>query len=190
MLFNVDALRSKDKPIFIVEGEIDALSIMEVGGEAVGLGSTANYRSLVRMVEQIKPVQPLLIVLDNDESGEKTTKELVQALKERNIRHTTLELPKEYKDSGQMLATCKNDLREFVNASQNIEIKIVDLERQEYMKSSTANYLADFVNGIADSVNTPYISTGFKKLDKTLDGGLYEGDISSVRYRLWVRQHL
>lgn len=32
-----------------------------------------------------------------------------------------------------------------------------------------------FIDGIADSVNTPYISTGFNKLDDVLDGGLYEG---------------
>ena len=31
------------------------------------------------------------------------------------------------------------------------------------------------MDGIADSVNTPYIPTGFNKLDDIFDGGLYEG---------------
>lgn len=31
------------------------------------------------------------------------------------------------------------------------------------------------MDGIADSVNTPCISTGFAMLDEALDGGLYEG---------------
>ena len=39
-----------DQPISIVEGEIDALSIMEVGGVAVGLGSTGNAKKLVNML--------------------------------------------------------------------------------------------------------------------------------------------
>ena len=43
------------------------------------------------------------------------------------------------------------------------------------MKTSTAHYLQSFVNGITDSVDTPYIPTGFKKLDSILEGGLYEG---------------
>ncbi|WP_225261156.1 toprim domain-containing protein, partial [Streptococcus pneumoniae] len=38
-IFNSVAFTNNaDQPIFIVEGEIDALSIMEVGGVAVGLG--------------------------------------------------------------------------------------------------------------------------------------------------------
>ena len=37
-LFNIKALEAATKPIYIVEGELDALSIIEVGGEAVGLG--------------------------------------------------------------------------------------------------------------------------------------------------------
>ena len=31
------------------------------------------------------------------------------------------------------------------------------------------------MEGISDSVNTPYIPTGFERLDYVLDGGLYEG---------------
>jgi replicative DNA helicase len=35
--------------------------------------------------------------------------------------------------------------------------------------------LQSFINGIADSVNTSFIPTGFKQLDRVLEGGLYEG---------------
>ena len=35
--------------------------------------------------------------------------------------------------------------------------------------------MQSFIDGIADSVDTPFIPTGFKKLDSVLDGGLYEG---------------
>ena len=44
-IFNSKALYTASKPVFIVEGELDALSIIDVGGEAVALGSTANRRA-------------------------------------------------------------------------------------------------------------------------------------------------
>lgn len=44
-----------------------------------------------------------------------------------------------------------------------------------YQQESTAGYIDQFFNGVADSVNTPVIPTGFIGLDKLLEGGLYEG---------------
>lgn len=50
-----------------------------------------------------------------------------------------------------------------------------EIIKEKYLKTSTAYYLQGFIDGIADSVNTPYIPTGFTRLDTILDGGLYEG---------------
>ena len=47
--------------------------------------------------------------------------------------------------------------------------------KEEYLKTSAAARMQEFLNGIKDSVNTPVISTGFKNLDSILDGGLYKG---------------
>ena len=44
---------------------------------------------------------------------------------------------------------------------------------QEYIKTSAAGGLADFLNSI--EVNTKCIPPGYNKLDEELDGGLYEG---------------
>ena len=46
---------------------------------------------------------------------------------------------------------------------------------KKHWTDTEKNYLQEFTNGIADSVNTPYIPTGFSNLDKILEGGLYEG---------------
>ena len=48
-------------------------------------------------------------------------------------------------------------------------------EKAQYLKQSTAHHIQEFINGIAQSVDTPYIPTGFKKFDEVLEGGLYEG---------------
>lgn len=54
-------------------------SIMEVGGEAIALGSAANGRALLKLLETQKPVQPLIIALDNDSAGEKAERSLWRA---------------------------------------------------------------------------------------------------------------
>lgn len=50
-IFNIDAIRTAQQPIFIVEGEIDALSIIDVGAEAVALGGVGNVGLLVEEID-------------------------------------------------------------------------------------------------------------------------------------------
>ncbi|MCE2183738.1 hypothetical protein GPU77_09435, partial [Streptococcus thermophilus] len=54
-------------------------------------------------------------------------------------------------------------------------IKNAKNDKEKYLETSTDNYIQDFLDGIADSVNTPSVPTGFPMLDEVLDGGLYEG---------------
>lgn len=58
----------------------------------------------------------------------------------------------------------------------HIEEQAFEDAKEQYFRSvQTSRYMSSFTNGIAASVNTPSISTGFAKLDQVLDGGLYEG---------------
>ena len=43
---NAGILGREQKPVYIVEGEIDALSIIEAGGEAIALGTTTKKKAL------------------------------------------------------------------------------------------------------------------------------------------------
>lgn len=161
-----------DKPIFIVEGEIDALSIMEVGGVAVALGSTSNAKKLVGMVRDKQLERPLILALDNDSRGRKTQAELEALLQAQKTPYTVAVLTEgAIKDPNEMLV--KN--REAFTARVEDAIKNARDDKEKYLETSTDNYIQDFLNGIADSVNTPSISTGFPILDKCLDGGFYEG---------------
>ena len=169
-IFNGRAfIEDLDKPIFIVEGEIDALSIMEVGGVAVGLGGVSNAEKLVDKLKDKKLERPLILALDNDSAGKRAQDELKQLLQAKKIPYITAELTDQNaKDPNEMLV--KN--RETFKA--RVEEAIKD-DKEKYLETSTDNYIQDFLNGIADSVNTPCISTGFKGIDEALDGGLYEG---------------
>jgi len=174
-LFNAKALQNATKPIFIVEGELDALSIIEVGGEAVALGTTTKVKSLLDVLKTKKPEQPLIIALDNDEAGEKAYKELSEGLRGLSIPFYRLNPAGEYKDANEALQGNREALRQAVEEAEHIQDEAEQAQREAYLSTSTAHYLQNFIDGIADSVNTPYIPTGFNKLDAVLDGGLYEG---------------
>jgi replicative DNA helicase len=174
-IFNAKALQTATKPIFIVEGELDALSIIEVGGEAVALGTTTKVKSLLELLKTKKPEQPLIIALDNDEAGEKAYRELSEGLKGLDIPFYRLNPAGEYKDANEALQGNREALRQAVEEAEHIQDEAEQAQREAYLSTSTAHYLQSFIDGIADSVNTPYIPTGFKKLDAVLDGGLYEG---------------
>lgn len=174
-LFNAKALQTATKPIFIVEGELDALSIIEVGGEAVALGTTTKAKSLLELLKTKKPEQPLIIALDNDEAGEKAYRELSEGLKGLSIPFYRLNPAGEYKDANEALQGNREALRQAVEEAEHIQDEAEQAQREAYLSTSTAHYLQSFIDGIADSVNTPYIPTGFKTLDAVLDGGLYEG---------------
>ena len=174
-LFNKKALQTATKPIFIVEGELDALSIIEVGGEAVALGTTTKSKALVELLKAQAPAQALIIALDNDEAGQRASRELTEGLEGLNIPCYSFNPCGQYKDANEALQRDREALAIAVEEAEHLQDEETQAQKEAYLKNSTAHYLQSFVNGIADSVDTPYIPTGFKKLDSVLDGGLYEG---------------
>ena len=170
-IFNLSALWKSDKPVFIVEGEIDALSIIDVGGEAVGIGSTSMVNKLLETIQSAKqkPEQPLIIAFDNDKAGQDATTKLSEGLDKLDVPYFECNIAKPYKDANEFLMQDRQGLID--------KVKAVNLNPEQaiYSENNVYSHLQEFINGIAENVNTPYISTGFEQLDKVLDGGFYEG---------------
>lgn len=179
LLFNSKGLYAADKPVFIVEGELDALSIVEAGGQAVGLGSTSNYKQLLSLLEKQKPEQPLILALDADDDGRKTEDALAEELTRLQISFYRYNLYGAAKDANEALLLDRDSFIAEVRAAERAkeaELEAVaEAAKNEYLKTSAAAHIQDFLNGITESANTPAISTGFSNLDSILDGGLYEG---------------
>lgn len=174
--FNWKALQTALKPIFIVEGELDALSIIEVGGDAIGLGSTANIDLFINnYVKKHRPTQPLVLALDNDAKGQEATEKLEKALEELGLTSYRHNPAGDYKDANEALIADREAFTRAVAHAERLEEEALEAEREAYMLTSSYNHLQEFINGIAESVNTPATSTGFYTLDNALDGGLYEG---------------
>lgn len=179
-LLNPAALHSCDKPVYIVEGEIDALSIIDVGGEAVGLGGIANTRLLYNELDKERPTQPLILALDNDEPGERTCKEIEAALQQRGIpfyRHNPAGV---HKDANEALNANRDEFAAAVREGElkatqekGPQVEALNDERDEYRIKNSAEYYWQAL--VSNGLRTNQILTGFSMLDTVLDGGLYDG---------------
>ena len=182
-LFNPSRVFEKGatSPIVITEGELDAISIIEVGGVAVGLGSTSNTGLLIEAVKAKKPTQPLVIALDNDEKGRKASEELSRGLSELKLPFYVINLYGDAKDANEALQRNRealaSEVKGLADRIRKEEEAKLEKAREDYLKTETAyGQIKGFIEGIQASVDTPATPTGFDLLDRdVLDGGLYEG---------------
>lgn len=169
-LFNADAVK-EDAPVFVVEGEFDALSVIEAGGSAMALGGIGNVKKFLAFLDRNKPKRPLIISLDKDEAGKRAELALCEGLGKLGIAFYRADLGGTAKDANERLIAD----REGLEAAVADAIAAAKTEQEAYSDTTNAGFLQAFLDGVADSVSTPCYSTGFKKLDDALDGGLYEG---------------
>lgn len=168
-LFALDDCKNITEPLFVVEGEIDALSIFEVEHYAVGLGSTSNYRRIIEEVKGRKLTMPLLIAMDSDVSGQQTAEKIIKELSELHFDCYKVNINGKYKDANEFLMSDREGFKKAVE-------KAIGIPKAEYVKNNSASYfLKEFADGISRKANMPNTATGFEKLDAELDGGLYEG---------------
>lgn len=176
-LFNPQALAANTNSIFIVEGEIDAMSIEEVGGAAIGLGSMSNGNLLLQAIKSRKPTQPLIIALDN-ESNPKTratvrsrAKELQAALKQEGLKaYIMYDLWGEYKDPNEMLQADRSRLETIIS---QLNRDPEEWERAKYLNTFADKRTTAFTDWIFSQEGKQYTPTGFKELDGIINGGLY-----------------
>ena len=202
-LYNIKALDQSFKPVFIVEGEIDCLSFLSCGAEALGLGSTANKRKLIdliteRVSDKNRTLPAIFLALDNDKAGEETETELESELREIQVanpmrpfffsrlrKELKREIYGDCKDANELLIKNPYQFRELARLT----------ESQLYIE-----------RGLVTSYETEYRSerwkardiycTGFNRLDRTIkitDGLYILGAISSLgktTFALQIADHV
>lgn len=172
-LFNPDALFNQKEPCFIVEGEIDALSIYEIDHhQAVGLGSVNMAKELVSLLKGKRPNQPLIIALDNDKPGQEAAEKLSAELDELKIKHICANIAGECKDANELLTADRLKLKENIEAAI---AKVTAADDPETPIKSNYDFFAEYLAGIVEADDAPVTPTGFKELDNLIDDGLYEG---------------
>ena len=183
-LFNPKALNTNEGAVFVVEGEIDTMSIEEVGGHAVGLGSISNGDLLLQAVKATKPTQPLVIALDNESDPVKAEKvkaaahKLTADLKQAGVKAIVIsDMWGRYKDPNEMLQDDRLQLRKII---QEISKDPENWEKTQYLNTFADSRTADFVKWVCSQTGTQYTPTGFKELDGILNGGLYNERLYAV----------
>lgn len=185
--FNRKALQSAQKPIYVTEGELDALSIIDAGGEAIAIGSAQNVRRFMEELEENPPAQPLIIYMDNDEAGEAAADKLQEALEAAQLPFYRQYVPLPYKDANEALQADRDAFKAVIAAGKEHpaeqaeeqararQAAALELEREALESEAAAHALEDFRKAIENSKKTSRCPTGFPSVDDLLDGGLYAG---------------
>lgn len=165
-IFNVKGMYQAKKPVFVVEGEIDALSIIDAGGEAVALGSTSMTGKFLDKLKERKPEQPFIICLDNDEAGQAAAEKLREGMKDLGIT---------YYDDIDIVGESKDPNESYTADPAGFKKRVQRAEAVEIIKESVRYTLTGFIEEVAASLNDSFTPTGFPSVDKLLDGGFYPG---------------
>ena len=139
--------QNKKENFYIVEGEIDALSIAEVGKKAIALGSVNNVNLFINKLKNDLPGNKFYLMLDNDEQGIKAQEELYNKMKELNLNIENTKVLDKYKDPNEFLVADRDN---FIKALNELEINKVitvevdklysyDLENKQLIKEAPFN---------------------------------------------------
>ncbi|WP_322777050.1 DnaB-like helicase C-terminal domain-containing protein, partial [Candidatus Megaera venefica] len=196
--FNLQVLE-KDSPCFVTEGEFDALSFLELGYNALSLGSASNTISFLKKIKELSNPCSLIIVLDADKSGKKAREQLVIGLQGLNISFIAPEIKGtevedvyrsefygDYKDANDFLVKDKvgfeneikkalSNLEDWISTEIQAKLEETEIEKSDYFNESVSNKISDFRSYINASKEDKTFATGFDKLDEIFEGGLHDG---------------
>ncbi len=110
-------VENSDKPTWIVEGEIDAISIADCGSSAIAIGSATNVPKILRYFKEHIPKAPLILALDQDEAGRAAQEHLASELSEAGIKFITSRVTG-YKDANEFLQKDRDGLHQFLRREQ------------------------------------------------------------------------
>lgn len=198
ILFHGSNLYQSDQPVFVTEGQFNALAIEAAGGKAIALGSTNNSMKLLQEIDDHgKPAAPLLIIaFDNDymapaeSEKEYTDEELTAKGKATDDKAISLVndliskgvnaviVPQLYQNHNDANDFYKSDPIRFaaaINAAKTTKSEQDHVIEDYVNENSAAGSMHDFTKALTTMAKTPAIETGFISLDGALDGGLYAG---------------
>lgn len=181
VIFNLSPeLMTGSSPLFVCEGIMDALSVIECGGQALALGSASNYRLLLDEIDKNGISCPLVLLFDADEAGKKALDKLSGALAEREVLfYDGSHLLDGHHDANARLIADPDGLSKAVlDMENNIAAASDDnltSEENEFYRINASCCMGDFRAYIEKNASSPAAGTGFSSLDAALNGGFYPG---------------
>lgn len=185
--FNEEAIR-EEGIIFVTEGNFDALSLIEVGFNAIALNGTSGVNKFIKYLQEDKVKSNIIIALDNDEAGLKASNELKIALKEKEKSFLEVNLGEgieKGKDPNDFLLLEKETFKSNASrAYQEIEkmgnfVKEEPLEEvidEETIEDELHEDLKKFLDRSYSGAFKKY-KTGVSFIDNVLDGGIMKQSV-------------
>lgn len=189
----------KENYVFVVEGEIDALSILEAGFHAVATGGNAAIKKVVGDYKQANSNAFLIVAMDSDDAGTKEAQTLDQALTENEIPHIKEEKlwiaeGLGCKDANELLTRDREILKKILAESidkakaeerrAEEEARAEDeAERLKYEEEFSGTSILNKLHEHGENLRRhgrQNIPTGFQSLDEVLDGGLLPGTVTTI----------
>lgn len=178
-IYNKHALND-NKPCFVCEGQLDAISIMAINSEcnAISLGGTGSDK-LIKAIQKQRPSCTLILNFDDDDAGRDATEKAAGKLTAENVDFIIAEYQDggAIKDANDRLRADAEQLKKDTDANiARAEEKAEARQAQRLIdlnQTRANNLLADFLE--TNALDMPCVSTGFKTFDEEMDGGLYPG---------------
>lgn len=157
-IFNEQALYSGAEYVFVVEGAFDALSLLEIGQQAIATNSANNASKLLEILKEKPTAATLVICKDNDtdpntrEKINKYAAELEQGLNGLNITFKEANITGTYKDANEALQGDKEAFKSLVEASikkeTDIDRFLISVQSEAYKPAATGlKFFDDLMNG-------------------------------------------
>jgi len=186
-LFNATALDAQNKsfPVVVVEGELDAAAITQLGYDyVIGLGSISNRRQFVTIAKQINPAATYILALDNDENhaGEKAQKDLEGLMETAGLDYISADLKElygQYKDAADAAAhdiEFSRRLRGYVDQGYYQRRNKEQAVQLEAYYRSGPGMVDSFLREVKGEKYKP-LPTGINAIDAAIGGGLYRQTI-------------
>lgn len=117
MLFMPDNVKNAGACCIVTEGALDAISVLQLGGNACALSSADNVQMFLDYVTKIRPPRPLYLMLDNDNSGRAAQTKLADGLWKIGVQFAFgcgSGIPDGLKDVNDMLMKCPDRLKKLI----------------------------------------------------------------------------
>ena len=160
------------KAFFVVEGEIDCISIHKAGFPVVALSGAGEYKTLLNTLARVKTDDrseiKAIILLDADETGQKVAKTVVGKLREGGYLAANFILSKDYDSNAFM---CKD----FSGFQKRLEEIFNQADEQflndELSKLGNAEILSntfDTLDDTTEQMKSTVLKWGFSRIDENL----------------------
>ena len=162
-----------EQPLFVCEGEIDALSISEASGvDVLATGGNVSAEQIDILKNHAR--RPIAIALDNDAAGIEAAQELEKALKDAGKTVYIADIYGTKKDANEALLENQEKFGERIRAAWEAAAAEAEEKERAYVAThSAAALIGPFLKHIETA--PPAIPTGFLGLDAALDGGIFPG---------------